>query len=141
MSITTERRVTAPRTDVGQSTTTHRGDTRRRRPAVRTQTALDRRRHVHATTPQGRVARADGACLGDTGVEAEPERISWAATVVGIIATAAVLLAFVAVANLRAESIDTSQQSASSTAVAQYDVSGASVTEGRAPLAPAVLGQ
>lgn len=148
MSITTERRITTGRRDIEQNTTTHRGGTRPRRPAVRTQPTLERRRHVYLTSPQGRADRDTGTRMGDTCVVTEPERISWTATVVGIIATAVVLLAFVAVANLRAESIDTSQLSAPQAAVVQaavvpaahvqQGIDTASVMEGQTLFTPAV---
>ena len=140
MSITTERRVTAAGPDVGQSTITHRGSTRR--PAVRTRSTLERRRHVYATSPQGRARHHEDTHFGATCIETAPERISWAATVLGIIATAAVLLGFVAVANLRAESIDASQISdASQITVVEQGFGTVEVTEGQTPLTPAVAGQ
>ncbi|MGB2951376.1 LysM peptidoglycan-binding domain-containing protein [Rhodococcus sp. BGS-1C] len=94
MSITTERRVSAHRGS------THRGSAVRRRPTPQ------RRRYLHTSAPQGMARGHREACVEDR----SPQTLSWTATVLGVLATAVVLLAFVAVANLRAGSIESAPQ-------------------------------
>lgn len=104
MSITTERRASAHRVTTHRVTThrvsTHRGSTGRRRPTPQ------RRRYVRTSAPQGLARGHREGCAEDS----SPQTISWTATVLGVLATAVVLLAFVAVANLRAGSIESAPQ-------------------------------
>lgn len=127
MSIMTERRVTT-------------GQTERTRATVRTQPTLERRRHVFADSPQGRAGNNNATCAGET---ADAERISWLGVALGVIATAAVMLAFVAVANLRAEPMASPQQSASQveTAFAEQGTILESVLEGPQVAASAGVGR
>lgn len=84
----------------------------------------ERRRYVLGAAPQGGSHGSAGACVDRAHRD---ETISWTAMVVGVLATALVILGFVAVANLRAASLD----SASTPAVT-------TVEQGQLPTVPAL---
>lgn len=113
MSITTERpEFFGTRTVAGSRAgvrAPQRRDGRARRVGDRRRATIQRRRYVQTTAPQGRRPIAGDGCIdGDRQVQT----VSWTTMIAGAVATAVVILGFVAVANLRAGSLDSAPQPA-----------------------------
>lgn len=104
--LTDQRPMTTPRPMTAQRPKTA--------PPVRTsrRATHERRRYVRGTAPQGGSHGSAGVCVDRAHRE---EKISWAAMVVGVLATALVILGFVAVANLRAASLESASTPAVTT--------------------------
>lgn len=113
MSIATElptENITRSRSAVSSDVRVRRSAVDRSTTAARRRAAVQRRRYVQASGPQG-LGHRHG--YSDACVEPAPHQpISWLAAVAGVVGTALVILGFVALANLRAESIDAAASSA-----------------------------
>lgn len=117
MSITTERPAffdprTVAESRAGVRTPQRRSAGTGRGTAARRRATIERRRYVHATAPQTLGAAADDGCAHE---DNQVQAVSWTTMIAGAVATAVVILGFVAVANLRAGSLDSAPQPAVST--------------------------
>ncbi len=124
MSITTERQTSADartiaRANTAPRSTVRQGPPQRRAADCQRRTADRQRRTGHPAAPQslrrtpgGRIPGGripSGHILSDRCTEAShaEDRMSWTAAVAGVVATALVVVGLIAVANLRAGSLDT----------------------------------
>lgn len=102
MSITTERLTSADARTIARANTAPRSPVRQGPPQRRA--AHRHRRMVHTAAPQGLRQIPSDRCTEAPYVE---ERISWTKALVGVLAAGLVAFGLIAVANLRADSLDT----------------------------------